>query len=66
MTTLSDRIDSILIERSRGRDGRVVIDPVSAVDGPVVVAVVMDVTVAAVHEAVGARLLGQGAVRALY
>jgi hypothetical protein len=44
----SHRIDSVLVQASGGGDGRVVVDPVAAVDGPVVAAEVVDGAVAAV------------------
>ena len=49
-----------LVKASRGGDGSVVVDPLSAVDGPVVVAVVVHVPVPVEHQTVLTRLLSQG------
>ena len=65
LASLAHWVDPVLVEASRRGDGGVVIGPLAAVHGPVVVAVVVDVAVAVVHEPVGALLLGQGPVRAL-
>ena len=65
LASLSHGVDSVCVEASRRRDGSVVIDPVPAVHRPVVVAVVVDVSVPVVHQAVLAHLLRQGAVGAL-
>ena len=65
MASLSHGVDSVGVEASGRRDGRVVVDPVAAVDCPVVVAVVVDVTVAVIYQTVLANLLGQRPVRAL-
>lgn len=71
LTALPDGVDAELVEAAGRGDGRVVVGPglgavgVAAVDGPVVVAVVVDVAVAVVGQTVLADLLGQGAILAL-
>ena len=59
LATDTDRIDSVLVETSGRRDRRVVVDPLAAVDGPVVVAEVVDgpVTAVLIHQPVFALLL---------
>ncbi len=65
LASLPDGVDPVLVEAPWGGDWSVVVEPLPAVDAPVVVAVVVDVAVAVVGKAVLALLLGQGAVRAL-
>ena len=65
LASLAHGVDPVLVEAAGRGDGGVVVGPLAAVHGPVVVAVVVDVAVAVVHETVGALLLGQGPVRAL-
>lgn len=65
LAALSDWVDAVGVEASWGGDGGVVVDPRPAVHSPVVVAVVVDVAVAVVHQAVLAHLLGQSSIRAL-
>ena len=71
LAALADGVDPELVEASGRGDGGVVVGAgrftfgVAAVDGPVVVAVVEDVAVAVVGQAVLADLLRQGAILAL-
>ena len=59
LTSLSDRIDSILVETAGRGDGGVVVHPLAAVHGPVVVAVVVDICVPVKHQTVLTNLLSQ-------
>ena len=63
LTSLSYRVDSVLVETAGGGDGGVVVHPLAAVHGPVVVAVVVNVTVAVKHQPVLAHLFCQRAWR---
>jgi len=65
LASLSNWVDAVLVEASRGGDGGVVVDPLPAVDGPVVVAVVVHSPVTVKHKPVLTNLLVQGAVGAL-
>merc|ERR1712214_44367 len=71
LAALADGVDSELIEASGRGDGGVVVGAgrftvgVAAVDGPVVVAVVVDVAMAVVGQAVLADLLRQSPILAL-
>ena len=60
LTSLSYGVQSELVETARGGDGRVVVDSLPAVHGPVVVAVVVDGAVAVEHQAVLTGLFRQG------
>ena len=59
LTSLSNWIDSILVETARGRDGGVIVHPLAAVHGPVVVAVIVDICVSVKHQPVLTNLLSQ-------
>ena len=61
LAAFSDRVDAELVEASWGGDGGVVVDPLPAVDGPVVVAVVVHSAVPVKHQSVLTNLLVQGA-----
>ena len=61
LAALSDRVDAELVEAAGGGDGGVVVHPLPAVDGPVVVAVVVHGTVPVKHQPVLANLLVQSA-----
>jgi len=65
LASLSNWVDAELVEASRGGDGGVVVHPLPAVDGPVVVAVVVHGPVPVKHQPVLTNLLVQGAVGAL-
>ena len=52
---------SSLVEAAGRGDGGIVVDPLAAVHGPVVVAVVVHVAVSVKHQTILTRLLGQGA-----
>jgi len=65
LAAFSDGVDAELVEASRGGDGGVVVHPLPAVDGPVVVAVVVHSAVPVKHQPVLTNLLVQGAVGAL-
>ena len=60
LTALAHGVEAELVETARGGDGRVVVDSLPAVHGPVVVAVVVDGAVAVEHQAVLTGLLRQG------
>ena len=64
LTSLADRINTILVQASGRRNWGVVVDLFSTVNCPVVVAVVMNVAVSVVHQAVGTCLLGKGTLNA--
>lgn len=64
LTSLSYRVDSVLVETPRGGDGSVVVDSLAAVDAPVVVAVVVHVSVPVKHQTVLTRLMGQSPISA--
>ena len=66
MAPLSHGIYSELVKAAGGGDGRVVVHPLAAVHGPVVVAVVVNVTVAVKHQPVLAHLFCQRAWRNEY
>ena len=57
LAALSDGIDAVGIQAPRRRDGCVIIDPVFTVYGPVVVAMVVNVSVAIIDQTVLANLL---------
>jgi len=62
LTSLSDRIDTILVQAPGRRNGGVVVQLFATVNRPVVVAVVVHVAVPVVHQAVGTGLLGKGTI----
>ena len=63
LAALAHGVDSELVEAAGRGDGRVVVHPLAAVHGPVVVAVVVDVAVSVKHQSVFTNLLGQSALR---
>ncbi len=65
LAALAHRVQSILVEASGRRYRRVVVLALPAVHGPVVIAVVVDVAVAVVRQAVLALLLSQDPVLTL-
>merc|ERR1719461_1446233 len=62
LTSLPYWIDSILVETAGGRDGGVIVHPLAAVHGPVVVAVVVDICVSVKHQPVLTNLLSQSSI----
>ena len=66
LTALSYGVEAELVETAGRGDGRVVVDSLPAVHGPVVVTVVVDVTVAVKHQPVLAHLFRQRAWRNRY
>ena len=60
LTSLSYRVEAKLVETARGGDGGVIVDSLATVNSPVVVAVVVDGTVAVKHQAVLTGLFRQG------
>ena len=60
LTSLSYRVETELVETARGRDGGVIVDSLTTVNSPVVVAVVVDGAVAVKHQAVLTGLFRQG------
>ena len=61
LATLPNRVDPELVEAARGGDGGVVVDPLPAVDRPVVVAVVVNSAVPVKHQPVLTNLLIESA-----
>ena len=59
LTSLSNRVDTILVQAAWRGYGGVVVHLVAAVHGPVVVAVVVHIAVTVVHQPVCTGLLGQ-------
>ena len=59
LASFTHRIDSKLIKTSRRGDGGVVIDSLAAVNSPVVVAMIVDISVAIKHKTILTDLLSQ-------
>ena len=59
LTSLSDRVETELVETARGRDWGVIIDSLATVHSPVVIAMIVNISVAVKHQTVLTDLFRQ-------